>query len=241
MSHWKIYQPSPEKLAANQANAQLSTGPKTPEGKKASSQNALKHGLSAKELVIRPDDQPAFDELHAAYLAELQPKGILETELFNGIVHASWNLRRVRTLEAALFDGTTDPLEDEQNEPKLARLTRYYKRFETTLLRCTREFRTLQTNRAARANSNEKIEEAPLADPNAVARAKRTHFQAWTDAVRAELGATDLFLARKAGKVIGPQFTEGIPLAQRTAYSGYRLPATTRHSPAATAYTARYR
>jgi hypothetical protein len=217
MSQWKLHTPSPEKLAANQANAQLSTGPKTPEGKARSAMNSLKHGLTSRELVIRPDDRPAFDELHSAYLAELQPNGILETELFNGIVHAAWNLRRVRTLEAALFDGMTDPLEDEQNEPKLARLTRYYKRFETTLLRCTRELRTLQTNRAARANSNEKIEEAPLADPTTVARAKRTHFQAWTDAIRAELGATDLFLARKAGKVVGPQFTEGIPLAKRTA------------------------
>ena len=147
MSQWKLHTPSPERLAANQANAQLSTGPKTPEGKKASSLNAVKHGLSARELVILPEDRSAFDELHAAYLAELQPSGILETEMFNSIVHAAWNLRRVRILEAALFDGNIDPLEDEQNEPKLARLARYYKRFESTLFKCTRELRTLQSNR----------------------------------------------------------------------------------------------
>ena len=217
MSQWKLHTPSPEKLAANQANAQLSTGPKTPEGKKASSMNARKHGLSARELVIRPEDQPAFDELHAAYLAELQPQGILETEMCNAIVHAAWNLRRVRILEAALFDGVTDPLEDEQNEAKLARLTRYYKRFESTLLKCTRELRTLQSNRAARVNSPETINDAPLADPHAVARAKRTHFQAFTDNVRAELGAADLMLARNMGKVVGPTFTEGVPRATKTA------------------------
>ncbi len=33
-------------IAANQANAQKSTGPKTPPGKAASSRNATKHGLS---------------------------------------------------------------------------------------------------------------------------------------------------------------------------------------------------
>ena len=211
MSQWKLHTPSPEKLAANQANAQLSTGPKTPEGKRNSSLNAVKHGLTARELVIAPEDQPAFDEFHAAYLAELQPQGVLETEMFNAIMHAAWNLRRVRILEAAV------DFADEQNEPKLARLTRYYKRFESTLLKCTRELRTLQSNRAARANSPEEIDNAPLADPNLVARAKRTHHQAWTDAVRAELGATDLMLARTTGKVIGPQFTKGIPLAQRVA------------------------
>jgi len=211
MSQWKLHAPSPEKIAANQANAQLSTGPKTPAGKKASSRNALKHGLTARELVIRPEDQPAFEELHAAYLAELPPQGILETEMFNAIVHAAWNLRRVRLLEAALFDGTIDPLEDEQNEPKLARLTRYYKRFESTLLKCTRELRTQQSNRAARANSPEPIDGAPLADPHLVARAKRTHWQAFTDNVRAELGATDLMVARAAGKMGGSEFAAEVP------------------------------
>ncbi len=66
MSQWKLHTPSPEKLAANHSNAQLSTGPKTPEGKKASSMNALRHGLAARELVIRPEDRPAFEELHSA-------------------------------------------------------------------------------------------------------------------------------------------------------------------------------
>jgi hypothetical protein len=217
MSQWKLVKPSPEKLAANQANAQFSTGPKTPERKMASCLNAVKHGLSARELVIRPEDRAAFDELAAAYLAELQPSGILETEMFNSIVHSAWNLRRVRILEAALFDGNLDPLEDEQNEPKLARLTRYCKRFESTLLKCTRELRTLQSNRAARAGSPEPIEAAPLADPHTVARAKRTHWQADTDNVRAELGKTDLMMARAAGKVVGPLFTDRVPRATREA------------------------
>ncbi len=217
MSQWKLYTPSPEKLAANQANAKLSTGPKTPEGKKAASLNAVKHGLTARELVIRPEDQPVFDELHGAYLSELQPQGILETGMFNSVVHAAWNLRRIRILEAALFDGNIDPLEDEQNEPKLARLTRYYKRFESTLLKCTRELRTLQSNRAARAASPEPIVAAPLADPHTVARAKRTHWQADTDNVRAELGKTDLMMARASGKVVGPLFTERVPGAMDAA------------------------
>ncbi len=137
--------------------------------------------------------------------------------MFNSIVHAAWNLRRIRILEAALFYGSIDPLDDEQNEPKLARLTRYYKRFETTLLKCTRELRTLQSNRAARAASPEPIAAAPLADPHLVARAKRTHWQSFTDNVRAELGKTNLLMAGSAGKIVGPVSTEDVPRAMREA------------------------
>ena len=40
--------PSPQRLAANRANALLSTGPRTLDGKSRSSQNALTHGLRAR-------------------------------------------------------------------------------------------------------------------------------------------------------------------------------------------------
>jgi hypothetical protein len=40
---------SPQKLAANRANAQHSTGPRTPEGKEKSKQNSLKHGFFARQ------------------------------------------------------------------------------------------------------------------------------------------------------------------------------------------------
>ena len=43
---------SPARLAANTANAQHSTGPRTPEGQARSSQNARTHGLTARDLVI---------------------------------------------------------------------------------------------------------------------------------------------------------------------------------------------
>ena len=42
---------------ADTANACLSTGPKTPEGKARSSQNARKHGLTAEGLIIGPEDR----------------------------------------------------------------------------------------------------------------------------------------------------------------------------------------
>jgi hypothetical protein len=58
---------SPARLAANTANAQYSTGRRTPEGQARSSQNARTHGLSARDVVIAPDEREEFDELLNAY------------------------------------------------------------------------------------------------------------------------------------------------------------------------------
>jgi hypothetical protein len=52
---------SDAQIRANQANAQLSTGPRSPEGKERVSQNARRHGLNSH--VILPEDQPEFDAL----------------------------------------------------------------------------------------------------------------------------------------------------------------------------------
>jgi hypothetical protein len=54
---------SPAQLAANAANAQHSTGPRTTEGKDRSSQNASKHGLTAREVVIGAGEQEEFDSI----------------------------------------------------------------------------------------------------------------------------------------------------------------------------------
>ena len=43
---------SKKQLIANRANAQLSTGPNTDEGKDIAGQNAVKHGLYAHYLLI---------------------------------------------------------------------------------------------------------------------------------------------------------------------------------------------
>jgi hypothetical protein len=98
--------------------------------------------------------------------------------LFNQIVHAAWNLRRVRILEAELFDGSTDPLADEKLDLKLDRLAGYAKRFENSLHRGIRELRTLQTNRSQRASIVPVVRETipPRADTaRSVLTAKRTH------------------------------------------------------------------
>ena len=59
-------------LKANQANAQHSTGPKSPEGKAAVSQNNFRHGLSGYFQVLPWEKQEEFDELLEDLRAELE-------------------------------------------------------------------------------------------------------------------------------------------------------------------------
>ena len=66
-------------IAANQTNAQSSTGPRTEEGKARSAQNATKHGLTSRQFVIAPHQREEFDELQSSLLAELAPQGAVET------------------------------------------------------------------------------------------------------------------------------------------------------------------
>jgi hypothetical protein len=98
---------SPAQLAANAANAQYSSGPRTPEGKARSSQNASKHGLTAREVVIAPGEQEEFDHLAADYQADVQPQGAIQQTLFNQLVAAAWNLRRIGRMEAELCAGAS--------------------------------------------------------------------------------------------------------------------------------------
>ena len=47
-------------LTANHANAQLSRGPVTPEGKAKSSKNALKHALTGATVLLPSDDAEQY-------------------------------------------------------------------------------------------------------------------------------------------------------------------------------------
>ena len=50
---------SERRLAANRANAQLSTGPRTPEGKAKSSLNAVKTGLCGRTVLFADEEEAA--------------------------------------------------------------------------------------------------------------------------------------------------------------------------------------
>jgi len=68
-------------IIANRRNAQKSTGPRTPRGKAPVSQNAVKHGLSARQAVISSESQADFDLYRDQLLDELNPASPMESML----------------------------------------------------------------------------------------------------------------------------------------------------------------
>ncbi len=171
---------SPAQLAANTANAQHSTGPRTLEGKIRSSQNASKHGLTSRDVIIAPDsgEREEFDDLLAQFHADIQPQGAVQQTLFDQLVASAWNLRRVRRMEAELWDGSSneDLARNVDLQLKIDRLARHHTRIERSFHRCLKELKTLQTNTVIRASLAAPLlkNAPPLASANEIA--KRTQF-----------------------------------------------------------------
>lgn len=94
---------TPAQLAANRANAQLSTGPRTTAGKAKSSQNAVKSGLTGRTVLLPSDDVDEYAAFVAAFQHDLAPVGQAECELVQSIADTHWRLRRIRALEFALY------------------------------------------------------------------------------------------------------------------------------------------
>ena len=111
--------PSPAQIQANRQNAQKSTGPRTPAGKAAVAQNALKHGLLARHAVIVGEDPGEFETHRDQMLAELAPEGPLESTLAHRAVGLAWRLQRAERLQNEAFDA----LHAKETTGPLARLT----------------------------------------------------------------------------------------------------------------------
>jgi hypothetical protein len=108
---------SKRKIEANRRNARRSTGPKTAEGKSASSRNALRHGLSSERLAVLPgESQDDLDALIEAIHDELQPKTDTERHFVDRMIAARWKLARLQRWEAAAFDAILER-EDGAGDP----------------------------------------------------------------------------------------------------------------------------
>ncbi len=98
-----ITQPAPSaRNDANRANAQLSTGPSTPEGKAAIRFNALKHGACSQALLLPYEDAAAFANLGRALREIWEPIGLEEDRVLDRLHECEWRLARMRTADANL-------------------------------------------------------------------------------------------------------------------------------------------
>src|ERR1039457_2173132 len=109
---------SPEQLAANRANAAKSTGPRTPEGKTRSAQNARKHGFTASSYaVVRLEDLQEVAHLKDDLLAVYQPVNSQELFAIERIALAQQTILRAARLESGLFTTCLNSCYDPFGEP----------------------------------------------------------------------------------------------------------------------------
>ena len=94
---------TPAQITANRANAQMSTGPRSIEGKSVSRFNALKHGMDAASIVIPGEDPADYDALAAHYHLEIRPQSPSESFHVDSMLRADWQKRRLQSVEADLF------------------------------------------------------------------------------------------------------------------------------------------
>ena len=92
---------SERKIEANRKNAARSTGPRTQEGKKKVSLNAVKHGLTATTVVLPHEDAEAYRKRVDSWTAELNPRGDLGRYLAERAARISWQLDRADSYEQA--------------------------------------------------------------------------------------------------------------------------------------------
>ena len=92
-----------KQIESNRKNALVSTGPVTSEGKAIVAQNAVKHGIFAKDLLITvgdgKEDEQEYSELLDGLIVSLHPTGQMECLLVEKIAADYWRLRRVLRFE----------------------------------------------------------------------------------------------------------------------------------------------
>ena len=70
-------------------------GPKTPEGKERSSENATTHGMCAKRFRLLADEtQKAYEQHEAEWREQFEPEDFLERQLVDQLILNSWLMQR---------------------------------------------------------------------------------------------------------------------------------------------------
>jgi hypothetical protein len=163
---------STAQILANRDNAQLSTGPRTLEGKQASSRNSTRHGLTGTQIVMPGEDASAYEELRQGLHFAHQPVNDPERVLVDQIAANTWRLMRAQRVEAAVLSKLVEGADDPDTalatafleRPKdLERIQRYVGAAERAYYKAMKELAQLQKARQA-AEAQDQIDEG-FAEP----------------------------------------------------------------------------
>jgi hypothetical protein len=104
----KFKSASPSQIAANRENAKLSTGPVTPKGKLAVSQNRRSHDLLGAFGMLPHERLSVLEDLVQSVHQEYNPQTDTERRLADSIVQHYWLMQRALRLQEALPQHTNE-------------------------------------------------------------------------------------------------------------------------------------
>jgi hypothetical protein len=169
-------------IEASRANGSKSRGPVTEKGKRASSRNAIKHGILS-ECVLLPGESPeSFQSLAAGLFEEFHPVGSTEEDLVEVMAVARWRRMRVWSVEKNCLTGRMASTYRDSPEPKpsaeataslafaalanetrtLDLINRYESRYDRQYFRAHRRLLELQDRRMRNEPNNPPPPPAPL-------------------------------------------------------------------------------
>jgi len=86
---------SERQRAANRRNAQLSTGPRTPEGRAISSRNSQQHGVLSQRVTTDVEKNEIYERMLNSFMAEYGPRSETEILLVERLANLFWRERRL--------------------------------------------------------------------------------------------------------------------------------------------------
>lgn len=92
------------RILASRANGALSLGPRTPEGRRRSAQNGLRHGLLSRFLLLESESPEGFAAVLADHIERLKPADGVDYALIEEMVACHWRLRRAWAIESRMFE-----------------------------------------------------------------------------------------------------------------------------------------
>ena len=134
-------------IDANRSNAKKSTGPRTPEGKARSRENALRHGLCALPLLMDCEDEDEFNEMVDNLFEEWRPATTTENMVFCKMVEQFWLSRRATIQLSESTDYLVGKDGDEEDARNVSLMLRYSQTAMRGFFKAMNELIKLQKNR----------------------------------------------------------------------------------------------
>lgn len=183
---------SDAQIRANQANAQLSTGPTSSEGKARSARNNLRHGFQSQSVLLPGDDPAEYQALLDDLNSHFHPSELTQLRCVREMADAEWRLRRARLYQEELLTAQIDQLRPGHPEASaiqlqmlaydtllresrfFAQLSRFETRFQNQYNRARRDCETDQRLLAKTAAPAPAIPRDVTDEPNSSAETPRS-------------------------------------------------------------------